>query len=71
MRSLVSEKHASNGHKTTYGMGAPTGVRYMVMTKSLLTGAITCSNSDGMFPTDFKRARFDAIAITSCAETSV
>ena len=29
------------------GTGAPTGSRYMVMTKSPLTGAITCSNSGG------------------------
>ena len=29
------------------GTGAPTGARYMVMTKSPLTGAITCSNSGG------------------------
>ncbi len=31
------------------GTGAPTGARYMVMTKSPLTGAITCSNSGGCF----------------------
>jgi aldehyde:ferredoxin oxidoreductase len=37
------------------GTGAPTGARYMVMTKSPLTGAITCSNSGGIFPTEFKR----------------
>ena len=53
------------------GTGAPTGARYMVMTKSPLTGAITCSNSGGMFPTEFKRAGFDAITITGCAETPV
>ncbi len=43
------------------GTGAPTGARYMVMTKSPLTGAITCSNSGGMFPTEFKRSGYDAI----------
>ena len=31
------------------GTGAPTGARYMVITKSPLTGAITCSNSGGYF----------------------
>jgi aldehyde:ferredoxin oxidoreductase len=53
------------------GTGAPTGARYMVMTKSPLTGAITCSNSGGMFPTEFKRAGFDAIAITGQANTPI
>ena len=33
------------------GTGAPTGARYMIMTKSPLTGAITCSNAGGRFPT--------------------
>jgi aldehyde:ferredoxin oxidoreductase len=46
------------------GTGAPTGARYMVMTKSPLTGAITCSNSGGMFPTEFKRTGWDAILFT-------
>ena len=46
------------------GTGAPTGARYMVMTRSPLTGAITCSNSGGMFPTEFKRTGFDAIIFT-------
>ena len=31
------------------GTRAPTGARYMVITKSPLTGAITCSNSGGYF----------------------
>jgi aldehyde:ferredoxin oxidoreductase len=43
------------------GTGAPTGARYMVTTKSPLTGAITCSNSGGMFPAELKRAGWDAI----------
>ena len=30
------------------GTGAPTGARYMIMTKSPLTGAITCSNAGGL-----------------------
>jgi len=53
------------------GTGAPTGARYMVMTKSPLTGAITCSNSGGLFPTELKRAGFDAIIISGRAEAPV
>jgi len=43
------------------GTGAPTGARYMVMTKSPLTGAITCSNAGGRFPTELKRSGYDGI----------
>jgi aldehyde:ferredoxin oxidoreductase len=43
------------------GTGAPTGARYMIITKSPLTGAITCSNSGGFFPTALKRAGYDAL----------
>ncbi len=53
------------------GTGAPTGARYMVMTKSPLTGAVTCSNSGGMFPTQFKRAGFDAVIFTGKSERPV
>lgn len=53
------------------GTGAPTGARYMVMTKSPLTGAITCSNSGGMFPREFKRTGFDALIISGKAEEPV
>jgi aldehyde:ferredoxin oxidoreductase len=53
------------------GTGAPTGARYMVMTKSPLTGAITCSNSGGMFPTELKRTGYDAIIFTGRSETPV
>jgi aldehyde:ferredoxin oxidoreductase len=53
------------------GTGAPTGARYMVMTKSPLTGAVTCSNSGGLFPTELKRAGFDAIIISGRAEAPV
>ena len=38
---------------------APTGNRYMVVTKSPLTGALTNSNSGGSFPTEMKRTGFD------------
>ncbi len=51
------------------GTGAPTGARYMVMTKSPLSGAITCSNSGGMFPTEFKRTGYDAILFTGRSKT--
>jgi len=53
------------------GTGAPTGSRYMVMTKSPLTGAITCSNSGGYFPRELKRSGFDAIVFTGRAESPV
>jgi aldehyde:ferredoxin oxidoreductase len=38
---------------------APTGNRYMVVTKSPLTGALACSNSGGIYPTEMKRSGFD------------
>jgi aldehyde:ferredoxin oxidoreductase len=53
------------------GTGAPTGARYMVMTKSPLTGAVTCSNSGGMFPTEFKKTGFDAIVFSGRSENPV
>ncbi|MBL0714448.1 MAG: aldehyde ferredoxin oxidoreductase family protein, partial [Desulfosarcina sp.] len=53
------------------GTGAPTGARYMIMTKSPLTGAITCSNSGGRFPTELKRAGFDGLIFSGRAERPV
>ncbi|MBI9087472.1 MAG: aldehyde ferredoxin oxidoreductase family protein [Desulfobacterales bacterium] len=53
------------------GTGAPTGARYMVMTKSPLTGALTCSNSGGRFPTELKRAGYDAVILTGRAADPV
>ena len=53
------------------GTGAPTGARYMVMTKSPLTGALTCSNSGGQFATELKRAGFDAVIFTGRAAEPV
>jgi aldehyde:ferredoxin oxidoreductase len=38
---------------------APTGNRYMVVTKSPLTGALSNSNSGGVFPTMMKRSGYD------------
>ncbi len=43
------------------GTSAPTGARYMVVTKSPLTGAVTCSNSGGQFPAMLKRTGIDGI----------
>ena len=53
------------------GTGAPTGARYMVMTKSPLSGAITCSNSGGTFPTEFKRTGYDAIIFNGRSDKPV
>lgn len=53
------------------GTGAPTGARYMVMTKSPLTGALTCSNSGGFFPTEFKRSGYDTIIFKGRATVPV
>ncbi len=53
------------------GTGAPTGARYMVVTKSPLTGAVTCSNSGGQFPAMLKRTGFDGIVIEGRAPEPV
>jgi aldehyde:ferredoxin oxidoreductase len=53
------------------GTGAPTGARYMVMTKSPLTGAITCSNAGGRFPTELKRSGYDGIVFFGRAQHPV
>ncbi|MDJ0667034.1 MAG: aldehyde ferredoxin oxidoreductase family protein [Desulfobacterales bacterium] len=53
------------------GTGAPTGARYMIMTKSPLTGAITCSNAGGRFPTELKRAGFDGLIFAGQAKRPV
>jgi aldehyde:ferredoxin oxidoreductase len=45
------------------GTAAPTGARYVVTTKSPLTGAITCSNSGGNFPAELKKSGYDALII--------
>lgn len=49
------------------GTAVPTASRYMVMTKSPLTGAITCSNSGGQFPKELKWAGFDALIFSGRA----
>jgi aldehyde:ferredoxin oxidoreductase len=50
---------------------APTGNRYMVTTKSPLTGALSCSNSGGVFPTEMKRTGFDLIILEGKAKEPV
>jgi aldehyde:ferredoxin oxidoreductase len=50
---------------------APTGNRYMVVTKSPLTGALSCSNSGGVFPTEMKRTGFDLFIFEGQADQPV
>ncbi|MEM5776272.1 MAG: aldehyde ferredoxin oxidoreductase N-terminal domain-containing protein, partial [Anaerolineaceae bacterium] len=50
---------------------APTGNRYMVITKSPLTGALSNSNSGGYFPTEMKRTGFDMFIFEGKAEKPV
>ncbi len=47
--------------------GAANG-RYMVVTKSPLTGTVACSNSGGYFPCELKYSGFDMIIIEGKAE---
>ncbi len=53
------------------GTPAPTGARYMVMTKSPLTGALTCSNAGGHFPAALKKAGWDAVVFRGRAPEPV
>jgi aldehyde:ferredoxin oxidoreductase len=53
------------------GTRAATGARYMIMTKSPLTGALTTSNSGGHFPTELKRAGYDGIIVKGRADRPV
>jgi len=53
------------------GTRAATGARYMIMTKSPLTGALTTSNSGGHFPTEMKRAGYDGIILKGRAAEPV
>ncbi|RME91274.1 MAG: aldehyde ferredoxin oxidoreductase [Anaerolineae bacterium] len=50
---------------------APTGNRYMVVTKSPLTGALAHSNAGGDFPTFMKRTGFDMFIFEGRAEKPV
>ncbi len=53
------------------GTGAPTGARYMVTTRSPLTGAVTCSNSGGQFPAELKRAGVEMIVFEGASPEPV
>ncbi len=50
---------------------APTGNRYMVVTKSPLTGALAHSNSGGDFPTWMKRTGYDMFIFEGRAQSPV
>ena len=53
------------------GTGAIAGGRYMVVTKSPLTGCIACSNSGGYFGPELKYAGYDMIIFEGKAESPV
>lgn len=53
------------------GTVAPTGNRYMVVTKSPLSGALTNSNSGGVFPTEMKKTGFDMFIFEDKADEPV
>jgi aldehyde:ferredoxin oxidoreductase len=53
------------------GTPAPTGNRYMVITKSPLTGALANSNSGGVFPTEMKWTGFDMFIFEGKADEPV
>jgi len=53
------------------GTPAPTGNRYMVVTKSPLTGALADSNSGGVFPTEMKWTGFDLFIFEGKAQQPV
>ncbi len=50
---------------------APTGNRYMVVTKSPLTGALSNSNSGGIFPTMMKRSGYDLFVFVGASPKPV
>ena len=53
------------------GTAVPTGGRYMVVTKSPLTGMIACSNSGGVWGAILKYAGWDAIVVEGKADAPV
>jgi len=53
------------------GTNAPTGGRYMVITKSPLTGAIACSNSGGYFGAEMKFSGYDFVILEGRAKAPV
>lgn len=53
------------------GTPTPTGGRYMVITKSPLTGAVACSNSGGYWGPELKFAGYDAVILEGKAPSPV
>ena len=53
------------------GTATPTGGRYMVVTKSPLTGTVASSNSGGYWGAELKFAGYDAIIIEEKADSPV
>ncbi len=53
------------------GTNAPTGGRYMVVTKGPLTGTVACSNSGGYWGAELKKAGYDMLIVEGKAETPV
>ncbi len=53
------------------GTPVPAASRYMVVTKSPLTGAIACSNSGGFFPAELKYAGYDIVLVEGKAAEPV
>ena len=53
------------------GTYAPTGGRYMVVTKSPLTGAVACSNSGGYFGPALRGAGYDFLMVEGAARVPV
>ncbi|MCD6362552.1 MAG: aldehyde ferredoxin oxidoreductase, partial [Synergistetes bacterium] len=53
------------------GTPAPTGGRYMVVTKGPLTGTIACSNSGGFWGAELKSAGYDMIVFEGAADKPV
>lgn len=53
------------------GTPTPTGGRYMVVTKSPLTGTVACSNSGGRWGAELKMAGYDMIIIEGKADNPV
>lgn len=53
------------------GTPTPTGGRYMVVTKSPLTGTVASSNSGGYWGAELKHAGYDAIIVEEKSDTPV
>lgn len=53
------------------GTGAPAGSRYMVITKSPLSGTIACSNAGGNFPAELKSTGYDLLIVEGRASQPV